>query len=195
MRTADRFLTGETLQNDIGPKLNKIVQMVNRKVIGDGRYIAVENTENSIRIKMIKGRGGGAPGGGAAPYSGMFVVTDTTDYAPLSEEPPGAVTYQVTIAAGIAQCESRYVSVAEEVDLAITETGYITLEFDVAEEDGEITQEYENKTAEEVVEDLELYKGRCIIAGVDISEDKMSLTQLQHDIALVSIRTPEEPEA
>ena len=149
--------------------------------------LSVTSDESARFRRSRRGRGGG--GTAVSVYDGMFAVTDTTDY---SGEAP--YTYTVKVNEGLAQCESKFISVPEQLDLSITQTGYITLEFDVAEEDGAITQDYENKTAGESVDDLALYKGRCIIAGVDISEDKMSLTQLQHNIALVSIRTPEEEE-
>jgi len=152
--------------------------------------------EARLRQKPKPAAAAPAPAETAAAYNGMFKVTDTTDYSPLSDEPPGAVApYQVTIAAGIAQCESKFVSVAIEEDMELTtQTGYLTLEFDVDTESGAITQEYKLETLGNVTADLDLYKGRCIIAQIEKPDDRLVITQLQHNIALVSIRTPEVPE-
>jgi hypothetical protein len=160
----------------------------------EGRLVIAKLTLADSRITVEQIQFGSATVVSSG-YNGMFKVTDTTDYSPLFEEPPGAVTYQVTIAAGIAQCESKFVSVAIEEDMELTtQTGYLTLEFDVDVEDGAITQEYKLETLGNVTADLDLYKGRCIIAQIEKPDDRLVITQLQHNIALVSIRTPEVPE-
>ena len=78
MRKADKFLSGETLKYDIGPKLNHIVDRVNRDIKGDGKTIAVNELGNSICIQYIGSRGGGV-GGGSSDYSGPFAVVKKDD--------------------------------------------------------------------------------------------------------------------
>jgi len=72
MRQAEKFKSGETLKNDIGPKLNLIVDRVNREIRGDGRTIIVSELGNVITIKAIHRPSGGGSGGGASEYAGTF---------------------------------------------------------------------------------------------------------------------------
>lgn len=65
MRKAEKFKTGETLRNDIGPKLNRIVDLVNREIKGDQKTIMVSEVGKTISIKAkrsVSGGGGGNPG-------------------------------------------------------------------------------------------------------------------------------------
>jgi len=75
MKKVPKFKIGETLKYDIGPKLNRIVDLVNRDIKGDGKTITVNEFGNVISIKTIN-KSGGAPGG-SDTYKGYFKVIQT----------------------------------------------------------------------------------------------------------------------
>lgn len=148
--------------------------------------LSVTSDESARFRRPRRGRGGTA----VSVYDGMFAVTDTTDY---SGEAP--YTYTVKVNSGLSQCESRYRTIGVTPTLTITNTlGYVVIDFEVDSETGAITHTVKNSSIGDAEDALSLYEGRCIVAYVDSSEDRLQITQLQHNIALVSIRTPEIPE-
>ncbi len=73
MQKIEKFRKGETLKYDIGPKLNLMVERLNREFRGDGRTIMVTEFGNVISIRSIGGSAP-APGGGVDTYNGYFKV-------------------------------------------------------------------------------------------------------------------------
>lgn len=72
MRKVRKFITGETLQKDIGPHLNEIVDRVNSDVKGDGKTVRVSQVGKDYVVSAISRPGGG--GGGFFSYEGYFKI-------------------------------------------------------------------------------------------------------------------------
>jgi len=75
MRRADKFSPGETLARDIGPKLNHMVDLINRDIKGDSRTVRVQELGNTITVSAIRQPGGGGGGGGAQSTPFFWAAT------------------------------------------------------------------------------------------------------------------------
>ncbi len=115
MQFPEKFKSGETLKNDIGPKLNRIVEYVKSLTPhGDKATIAVKQTSGGTYFSTILrgGRAGGA--GSSGTYSGPFAVTKKTDTS-------------VTVAAGSVILGLTTSAVSEADMTGITSDVYIYL--------------------------------------------------------------------
>jgi hypothetical protein len=81
MRKAEKFQAGETLRRDIGPKLNVMVDRVNRDIKGDGKTTEVRQVGSDLIISANQSPVGGGGGGGAlvvVPWSFMVSAMAST---------------------------------------------------------------------------------------------------------------------
>lgn len=116
MRRCEKFQSGETLARDIGPKLNLMVDRVNRKIRGDGRTVAVNQVGNDLVVSALR-QGGGGPGGSGWTYAGYYAGSDTSE----------GETLKVTVAAGKLVIGGT-VNDVTETELTVTATAYLYLE-------------------------------------------------------------------
>ncbi|MCK9326472.1 MAG: hypothetical protein M0P69_13360 [Bacteroidales bacterium] len=126
MQKIEKFRKGETLKYDIGPKLNLMVERLNREFRGDGRTIMVTEFGNVISIRSIGGSAPApAPGSGGDTYNGYFKVIDASTEA--TETEPAVAKIKVVYGYDESAAKCGYATINDlvfEVDVAeLTITG------------------------------------------------------------------------
>jgi len=123
MQKCEKFKVGETLKNDIGRKLNMMVDRINRDIKGDGKSIIVTEFGNAITISAVRrgGGGGGGGGGGSTEYDGYFTVVKASDTTVAVVD--GADPTNVTC--GYYEHGIQRVAVSKPEAITVSATGFI----------------------------------------------------------------------
>jgi len=129
MQTPERFKIGETLQKDIGPKLNILVEFVKSLVPhGDQSTIKVNHTDNGCFFSSLT-RGGGGSRGSDSSYVGPFAVvaSDNTTVKIYSYNGDEDRSFTALIIAGLQMIEF------EESEITVSGAGYVWIEITQSE--------------------------------------------------------------